>query len=60
MAMHGKDHQMYEKIELTVENQQEYEMTKKTGTQIMDDIENLFCLGDKPKNKTTPNGTVME
>ena len=32
MAMHGKDHQMYEKIELTVENQQEYEMTKKTGT----------------------------
>ena len=26
----------------------------------MDDIENLFSLGDKPKNKTTPNGTVME
>ena len=50
---------MHHRVELTVENQQEYEFTERTGTQIMDDIENLFSIGDK-KTKTTPNGTVME
>ena len=50
---------MHEKISVSHENQKQYEFSEKTGTQIMDDIENLFSMGNKPK-KITPNGTALD